>query len=141
MFAAMGRGAMMSASKKLGLVTTSLTEIEAVANGKRFPKCAWFRCFRIAQSGEVKEDSLHQDNKSCMQLHKNYPFSVGKGSKHMNVRYFFVADEIEKKDAKIVCCPTEKMVADYSAKPTQGSLFAYQRNLILGINKEEFDMH
>ena len=58
----------------------------------------------------------------------------------MNVRYFFVVDRIEKKDFKIVCFPTENMVSDYSDKPTKGSLFACQLNLILGLNKKEFGM-
>ena len=39
MHLAMGRGGMMNVSKKLGLVTTSSTETEVVANGERFPKC------------------------------------------------------------------------------------------------------
>ena len=42
LFLMMGRGAMINASKKLDLVTTSLTEIEIVACGERFPKCTWF---------------------------------------------------------------------------------------------------
>ena len=41
----------------------------------------------------------------------------------------------------MVYCPTEKMITDYSTKPTQGSLFACQRNLILGIDEKEFSMH
>lgn len=34
-----GRGAMVSFSRKLGLVTNSSTETEVVSNGERFPKC------------------------------------------------------------------------------------------------------
>ena len=44
----MGKGAMMNVLKKLGLVTTSLTETEVVSNGEWFPKCSWFRYFRLA---------------------------------------------------------------------------------------------
>ena len=102
----MGKGAMINASKKPGLVTTSSTETEVVSNGERFPNFSWFRHFRLAQGDEAKEDVLIQDNQSCMLLHKNHPFSVGKGSKHVNVRYFFVVDKAEKKEVKIVCCPT-----------------------------------
>ena len=59
----------------------------------------------------------------------------------MSARYFFVVDKMEKKDARMVYCPTEEMIADYSTKPTQGSLFVYQRDLILDIKKDEFDMY
>ena len=33
---------------------------------------------------------------------------------------------------------TEKMIADYSTKPTQGALFEYQRDKLLGIDKKDF---
>ena len=50
----MEQGAMMNVLKKLGLVTTSSTEKEIVSNGERFPKCTWFRCFRLAQGDSDK---------------------------------------------------------------------------------------
>ena len=59
----------------------------------------------------------------------------------MHVRYFFVVDKVANKELRIIYCPTEKMIADYSTKPTQGALFVYQRNTILGIKDEEFEMH
>ena len=76
---------MINVSKKLAVVTTSSTETEVVADGGRFPKCTWFRYFRMAQGDDVKEDALMQDNQSCILLNKNHPFSVGKGSKHINI--------------------------------------------------------
>jgi hypothetical protein len=82
-----------------------------------------------------------QDNQSCILLYKNHPFSVGKGSKHINVRYFFVIDKINKKEVKIVYCPTEKMVADFSSKLLQGKIFIIHRNTMLGISADEFDMY
>ena len=142
MHVTMGTGAMMNVSKKLGLVTNSLTETEVVATGERFPKCTWFRCFRIAHGeDDPKEDILLQDNKSCILLQKNYPYSIKKGSKHAHVRCFFVVDKLDKKEVKIMHCPTENMIADYSSKPTQGSLFEFQRNAILGVRKEDFILH
>ena len=82
-----------------------------------------------------------QDNKSCVQLHKNHPFSVGSGSKHINIRYFFVVDRIDKKEVKMACCPTEEMVADYSSKPLQGKLFVAHRNTMMGMSTEEFQQY
>ena len=70
LYLTMGKGAIMNVSKKLGLVTTSSTEIEVVANGERFPKCSWFRYFRLTQRDEAKEDVRMQDNKSCILLHQ-----------------------------------------------------------------------
>ena len=58
----MGRGAMIIVPNKLGLVTTSSTKTEVVADGECFPKCSWFRYFRLAQGDEAKGDMLMQDN-------------------------------------------------------------------------------
>lgn len=137
----MGKGAMISVSKKLGLVTRSLTEMEVVLTGERMPKCTWFHYFRITQSGWAKEDILMQDNKSCILLHKNWPFSTGKGSKHINVCYFFAVDKIKNNKVKVIFCPTDKMVADYQSKPLQGVLFIDHRNTIMGVRPEDFDRY
>ena len=62
----MGMGDMMSASNKLGLATASSVEMKVVSAGENFPKCAWFRFFRMAQGCVVKEDALMKNNKSCI---------------------------------------------------------------------------
>ena len=62
LFLTMEQGATMSTSRKLGLVATSSTETDIVADGERFPKCVWFRHFRLAQGDSDKEDVLIQNN-------------------------------------------------------------------------------
>ena len=101
MFTTMGRGAIMNVARKLGLNTVSSTETEVVSSGERMPKCIWFRYFRLAQGDKPIEDILMQDNKSAILLQKNWPFSTGKGSKHINVRYFFVKDKIDNKEVRL----------------------------------------
>ena len=49
-----------------------------------------------------------QDNKSAIILQKNWPFSTGKGSKHINVRYYYVVDKIKNKEVKMIYCPRDK---------------------------------
>ena len=71
-------------------------------------------------------------------IHKNYLFSIGKGSEHINSRCLFLVDNIQNKEVNIICFPTEVMVADFIAKPTQGSVFAYHRNVAQGMTKEDF---
>jgi hypothetical protein len=141
LFVTQGKGAMINVSKKLGLVTNSSTETEIVATGERLPKCTWFRYFRIAQGEPIKEDILMQDNKSTMLLQKNGHFSVGKGSKHIHIRYFFATDKIEKKEIRLIYCPTDKMIADYSTKPLQGAKFIEFRDLMLGIIKSNYALY
>ena len=82
-----------------------------------------------------------QDNKSCILLHKNWPFSTRKGSKHINVHYFFVVMKIKNKEVRVIFCPTEQMVADYQSKPLQGILFVDHRNKIMGVQPEDFNWY
>ena len=77
--------------------------------------------------------------KSCMLLQKNGHFSVGKGSKHIHIRYFFATDKIEKKEIRLIYCPTDKMIADYSTKPLQGAKFVEFRDLMLGIRASDYN--
>ena len=54
---------------------------------------------------------------------------------------FFVVDKIKNKEVKLVFFSTDKMVADYQSKPLQGMLFVDHRNMIMGINPEDFDRY
>ena len=132
---------MMSVSKKLGLMTVSSTETEVVSTGERFLRCAWFRYFRTVQGEKPREDMFMQDNKSSVLMHKNYPYSIGKSYKHANARCFFAVDKIKKKEVKLVYCPTEEMLGNYSSKPLQGGLFIKQRNLIQGIKDQDYRIY
>lgn len=50
----------------------------------------------------------------------------------MNVRYFFVTDQVERENLQIEYCPTNEMLGDFLTKPLQGSKFQKLRNEILG---------
>ena len=135
------RGAMINQSKKLGAVTNSLTEMEIILNSEQFPKCTWFRYFRLAQGDNAKEDILMQNNMSAITLQKNYPYSTRKGTKYICTCYYFIIDKINNKEVKIIYCLTEKMIADFSSKPIQELMLKQQRNTIIGLKEEDFEMH
>jgi hypothetical protein len=98
----------------------------------------WFRLFRIAQGGYANEDILMQDNQSTILLANNGRYSAKKGSKHIEIRYFFITDRIQKKHIRVQYCPTEEMIADFFTKPLQGALFYKFRDAILGIDAKDF---
>ena len=60
---------------------------------------------------------------STMKLETNGKASAGKRSRHLNIRYFFMTDQIEKKRVCIKYCLTAEMVADYMTKPLVGKKF------------------
>ena len=75
-----------------------------------------------AQKIEVRDNILYQDNKSALLLETNGRASSSKPTKHINIRYYYVADRVAKGDLRIVWCPTDKMIADFLTKPLQGKL-------------------
>ena len=69
-----------------------------------------------------------------MPLEKNGRASSGKRtSRHINIRYFFIADRIASGELSVSYCPTDEMVGDFFTKPVQGSKFRKFRDLILNI--------
>jgi hypothetical protein len=52
--------------------------------------------------------------------------------RHINIRYFFIADWVNIKEIIIDWCPTKKMVANFWTKPLQGNQIREFRDCILG---------
>ena len=67
-----------------------------------------------------------------MLLERNGKALSSKRTKHINVRYFFITDQISKGEVQVEWCPTKDMVADFMTKPLQGSVFRKFRDLIMG---------
>ena len=80
---------------------------------------------------------VHQDNQSAMLLGTNGKGSSGKRTRHMNIRYFFVADVQERKQIVMEYCPTDEMIGDFFTKPLQGAKFRRFRNIIMNITEDE----
>jgi hypothetical protein len=58
--------------------------------------------------------------------------SSRKRTRALNIRYFFLMDQVEKGKVTIVYCPTDDMVGDFHTKPLQGKKFQKFQNAILG---------
>ena len=133
----MGKGMIQTMSTKQKLNTKSSTEAELVGVDDASGQVLWTRYFLEAQGYKVKANVLYQDNQSAMLLEKNGMSSAGKRSRHINIRYFFIADRIGKNELSIEFCPTDDMIADFFTKPLQGKKFKKFRNLIMGITATE----
>jgi hypothetical protein len=129
----LGKGAIYGASTKQKLNTKSSTEAELVGVNDVMCQILWTRYFLEAQGYAVTDSIINQDNQSAMLLEKNGRGSSSKRTRHINIRYFFVADRVAAGEVKIQYCPTEEMLADFFTKPLQGSIFRRFRNFILNI--------
>ena len=112
-----------------------MTEAELVAVDDLMPQILWTRMFLEGQGLKVKDNIINQDNQSAIKLENNGRAFSGKQTRHINIRYFFVTDRIQKGDAQIVHCPTDMLIADFYTKPLQGKQFRIFRNLILNLDE------
>ena len=129
----MGKGAIKSLSNKQGMNTRSSTEAEVIAADETVGSMVWTGLFMEAQGYPLMNNILYQDNRSAMLLETNGLRSAGKRSHHLNIRYFFVADQKAKGHIDIQYCPTDEMVADYFTKPLHGAKFQHFREVILNL--------
>jgi hypothetical protein len=127
-----GTGGLMCKSSKQKLNTKSSTEAELVGASDYLPNLMWAHKFLEGQGYDVKESLLEQDNESAIKLEKNGRMSAGQKSRHIDIRYFWIKDQVESNDIIIRHCPTLDMLADFFTKPLQGNLFRRFRDVILG---------
>ena len=80
---------------------------------------------------EIKKNILYQDNKSTIRLERNGKQSSSKRTRAVNIRYFFLTDQIEKGNLTVEHCPTAEMIGDFFTKPLQGAKFEKFRKLIM----------
>ena len=84
------------------------------------------------QGYPLNKNILYQDNKSSILLETNGRNSAGKRSRAINIRYFFVTDQVDLANLSIEYMPTDEMWADYMTKPLQGDKFRKFHTMILG---------
>jgi hypothetical protein len=128
----MGDGALQAMSRKQKLNTRSSTEGELVGVDDAMTMILWTKLFLEEQGYKIDKNILYQDNKSTILLEENGWQSAGRRSRALNIRYYFVTDQVERKNLQIQYCPTDKMTADFMSKPLQGSKFRIFRQQILG---------
>ncbi len=97
----MGRGFPISVSTKQKLNTRSSTESELVGVNDMMPIICWTCYFLLSQGYGIIENLLLQDNKSSILLERNGKAWYGKRTRHINIQYFFIMDQVDKKLALI----------------------------------------
>ena len=126
------KGAVISVSRKQKLNTKSSTEAELVGVDDISKMILWTKLFLEEQGYGIEKNILYQDNKSAILLETNGKRSSGKRTRALNIRYFFITDQVEKRNLTIEHCPTDEMLVDFYTKPLQGEKFRKFRNEIMG---------
>jgi hypothetical protein len=92
----------------------------------------WTLYFIEDQGYNIDDNILYQDIKSSNMLQTNRRGSSGKRTRHITVRYFFIADQVKSKEIRIQSCTTGIVIAYYFTKPLQGLIFGKLRDMIMG---------
>ena len=82
----------------------------------------WVMLFLQAQGYET-ETELFQDNMSTIRLKINGKQSSSQWTQHLNIKYFYITDQISKGWLKVKHCPTNAMRANFFTKPLTGPRF------------------
>ena len=130
----MGRGAIQSLSKKQKLNTKSSCKSELVGADNASGAILWTWIFMEAQGYDIEENVLYQDNKSTILLVENGKRSLGRWTRAINIRYFFLTNQREKGNIIVKYCPTDEMLGDYMTKANQGKKFHQFWCAIMGMD-------
>ena len=77
-------------------------------------------------SAELEPIAIHCDNQSCIKLSENTVFHVR--SKHIEMRYHYVRDMVQKNILSIQYVSTAEQIADILTKPLSLTKFVYFRD-------------
>ena len=66
-----------------------------------------------------------------MRLELNGKRSSSKRTRHLNIRYFYITDQLDQGWLTVRHCPTEDMIGDFFTKPLQGQLFRKLCGLVM----------
>ena len=127
----LGKGVAIAMSSKQKLNTRSSTEAELVALDDSIGMILWTKRFLEAQGYKGVKHVIDQDNQSTLKLAKNGRTSAGKRTRHMNVRYFYITDQVDKGYVTVEYRPTKQMTSDYMTKPLQGALMRHHHRTIM----------
>ena len=127
----------MSMWKKQKLNSQISTKAELIGVDDAMTLILWTLLFMEAQGLPVDKNILkNQDKLNSILLEKNGRKSAGQRSRAINIRYFFVSDQVEKGNLEIEYCPTDDMTADFMTKPLQGEKFLKFRAEVMGLNED-----
>jgi len=90
----------------------------------------------LEQGYNMQPTILYQDNESTIKLINNIRRSSSRKTQHIDNRYFYAHDKVQKGEIIVSYVPTERMWADGFSKPLQGNPFLLFRHHILNINTE-----
>jgi hypothetical protein len=122
-------GPILWLSKRQSIVALSTAEAEYIAAFDATREAAWLRqLYRDITRDKSTPLTLHIDNTSTISFANNS--STTKRSKHMDIRFHYVREEVSNQHIKTAYCHTRYMIADILTKPLPRSRYDELRKLL-----------
>jgi hypothetical protein len=126
----LGKGVIAVKSTKQKIMSKSSTEAELIAASDMAGYALHLYAFLKELCFSECRLTLYQDNMSTISMLKNGKLSSNR-SKHIDIRYYWLVDRVERADLTIEHVSTTNMIADVLTKPMQGKQFVEMRKLLL----------
>ena len=102
-------------NRKQKSVALSLVEVEYMAASQASCEAIWLRKLLVGLFGrELRPTTIYCDNQSCIKLSENPVFHDR--SKHIEIRYHFIRDWVQRGVVRLAYVSTDDQVADILTK-------------------------
>ena len=125
-----GKGPIYSKSTTQKLNSKSSSESELIGLSDSSNQIIWTRNFLLGQGYHLPPATVFQDNQSTIKMIENGK-SNSERTRHIAVRFYFIADRVASKEIQLQYMPTGDMLADILTKPLNGILFYKLRAALL----------
>lgn len=125
-----GAGAIYCKSAKQKISAKSSTEAEIIGLSEAGSQFIWTRHFLIAQGYDIGQPVIFHDNVSAIVLTEKKT-SAKQRIKHLDIKYQFLRDYVDRKEVAIKFKKSAEMLADFLTKPLHGEVFKRFRAQLL----------
>jgi hypothetical protein len=117
-------------NRKQGSIAQSIAEAEYIVVSAASREAVWLRKLLLDLfSVELEPTVIHYDDQSCIKLSENPVFHDR--SKHIEMRYHYARDMMQKNILSIQYVPTTKQTTDILTKPLSLTNFVYIRDKLV----------
>ena len=120
----MGSTLISWSSRKQGSIAQTIAEADYIAASDAYKEAVWLRkLLSDLFEGKLNSTIIHCDNQSCIKLSENPVFHDR--SKHIEMRYHFIRDLVQRGALKLQYIRTDEQIADIPTKPLTTTKFIY----------------
>jgi len=132
----LGSGVVSWFSRMQKSVALSSAEAEYIAASMATCEAIWLRKLLVALFGQKVETTvIHCDNQSCIKLSENPVFHDR--SKHIDIRYHFIRDCVQRGIVQLQYIPTDEQVAEILTKALGKAKFIFFKDK-MGVLQNSF---